>query len=214
MKKLICFDLDNTLIYSDKSHFLAYNHALKYFKLKPRSFNFLTSLFGMPHHQVIGIIAPKLTENEIKKFTEIYNNFLVKKSFKFSKAIPGVIKVLKSLNKNYDVAIISNSSHKTILSLLKGSKINKNLFKIIIGHDQVRHSKPWPDEIFKAERLEHHKADFMIGDSIYDIIAGKRADVRTIAVLTGHYNKMILKKQGADYLLKNIKELPELLKEN
>ena len=29
MKKLICFDLDNTLIYSDKCHVLAYNYALK-----------------------------------------------------------------------------------------------------------------------------------------------------------------------------------------
>ncbi len=213
MKKLICFDLDNTLIYSDKSHFLAYNYALNYFKLKPRSFNFLTSLFGMPHQRVIEIIAPKLNEREIKKFTKVYNDFLIKNSYQFAKAIPSVTKTLKNLNKDYDLAILSNSSHKTILALLKGAKINKNLFKFIIGHDQVKHSKPWPDEIFKAERLDNHKAEFMVGDSIYDVIAGNKANVKTIAVLTGSYSKIILKKQNPDYIIKSVKELPRLLKE-
>jgi len=53
----------------------------------------------------------------------------------------------------------------------------------------------------------------MIGDSIYDMLAGKRANVKTIGVLTGHYPRMLLKKQGADYIIKSVNKLPQLLKE-
>jgi len=34
MKKLICFDMDNTLVYSDEAHILAYNESLEKIGLK------------------------------------------------------------------------------------------------------------------------------------------------------------------------------------
>ena len=212
MKKLICFDLDNTLVYSDKSHALAYNYSLKKMKLKPKKYDFLVSLFGMPHHRIIEIISPDLNEKLIHKLMNLHDYFLLKKTYKCSRAIPYAVKTLKLLKKNYDISLLSNSSHKNMLAILKGAKINKNLFKFIIGNDDVKHSKPWPDEIFKAERLENNKADFMIGDSIYDIIAGKKADVKTIAVLTGHYSRILLKKQEPDYMINCVGDLPKLLK--
>lgn len=212
MKKLICFDLDNTLIYSDKSHIIAYNDALKKAKLKPRNPRFLASLFGMPHHSIIEIIAPNLSHDKVYKLMKIHDDLLIRRTYKYSKQIPGVANVLKSLKKDYDLALLSNCSYKNILALLKGAKINKNFFKFIIGYNNVKHSKPWPDEIFKAEKLEHHKTEFIVGDSIYDIIAGKRANIKTIAVLTGSYKRTLLKKQNPDYIINSIRELPKLLK--
>ncbi|MBS3160451.1 HAD family hydrolase [Candidatus Woesearchaeota archaeon] len=213
MKKLICFDLDNTLIYSDKCHILAYNYALKQEKLAVPSKKFLVSLFGMPHYKLIELIAPDLDSEDIEKLTRLHDNILVRKTYKYSNAVAGTVKTLDTLKKDYNLAILSNSSHRNIILLLKGAKIDKNLFKIIIGNDDVKRSKPYPDEIFKAEHLFHTKADFMIGDSIYDMLAGKRANVKTIGVLTGHYPRMLLKKQGADYIIKSVNKLPQLLKE-
>ena len=213
MRKLICFDLDNTLVYSDKCHVIAYDYALKKLKLKLPKTEFLKSLFGMPHQFIIKIIAPGLSEEKANKLVNLHDDMLIKKTYKYAKQIPMVTKTLKLLKRDYDLALLSNSSHKNILFLLKGSKIDRKLFKVIIGNDDVKHAKPWPDEIFKAEKLEHHKADFMVGDSIYDVIAGKKAKVKTIAVLTGHYSKMLLKKQDADHIINGIRELPKLLKE-
>jgi phosphoglycolate phosphatase-like HAD superfamily hydrolase len=212
MTRLICFDLDNTLIYSDKAHLLAYNYALKKMKLKLPKTEFLKSLFGMPHYLIINIIAPGLSGEEADKLVNLHDDILIKKTYKYSKQIPGVIKTLTLLKKDYALALLSNSSHKNILSLLKGSKVDRGLFKFVIGNDDVKHAKPWPDEIFKAEKLEHHKADFMIGDSIYDVMAGKRARIKTISVLTGHYSRILLKKQGANYIINSVRELPKLLK--
>ena len=213
MKRLICLDLDDTLVYSDKSHVIAYNSALKKINLKPANQKFLTSLFGMPHSLIIKIIAPGSDEKQVERIRKIHDSFLKNVTYKYVKQIPGTLKTLKLLKKDYDLALLSNSSHKNILFLLKGAGISNKLFKFVIGHDDVNHSKPWPDEIFKAERLEHHKADFIVGDSIYDIIAGKKANVKSIGVLTGHYHSSLLKKQGADHIIKSVKELPRLLKE-
>jgi HAD superfamily hydrolase (TIGR01549 family) len=212
MKKLICLDLDNTLIYSDKSHILAYNYSLKKYKLKLKNPNYLKLLFGMPHHKIIEIIAPNLSHEKIHELMKIHDEILIKKTYKYSKAIPGIIKALKLLKKEYDLAVVSNASHKNILALLKGAKISNKLFKFIIGADDVKYSKPYPDEIFKAQKLEHNKADFMIGDSIYDILAGKKAKIKTIAVLTGNYSFILLKKQNPDYIIESVKDLPKALK--
>ena len=92
--------------------------------------------------------------------------------------------------------------------LLKGANINPKLFNLIIGDDDVKHAKPAPDEILKAEKLMHVKGACIIGDTIFDIKAGKIAKATTIAVLTGIHKKEKLKKYNPDYLLKDISKIP------
>ena len=119
MRKLICFDLDNTLVYSDKCHVIAYDYALKKLKLKLPKTEFLKSLFGMPHQFIIKIIAPGLSEEKANKLVNLHDDMLIKKTYKYAKQIPMVTKTLKLLKRDYDLALLSNSSHKNILFLLK-----------------------------------------------------------------------------------------------
>ncbi|MEK6826684.1 MAG: HAD hydrolase-like protein, partial [Nanoarchaeota archaeon] len=72
-------------------------------------------------------------------------------------------------------------------------------------------SKPWPDEIMKAEKLMRHKARFMVGDSIYDVMAGKKAGVKTIAILSGRYSRKQLEMVNADYILERFNDLLKIL---
>ena len=210
--KLICFDLDNTLVHSDKAHVVAYNYGLAKLGLRKKPYKYLVKLFGKPHYEISKIIAPSLSEIDIHKLMRLHDEIVVKHTYKYIKKIKNVDKTLKELKKNYHLAILSNAVHKNIVASLKGAKLDRKLFKLIIGNDQVKHSKPWPDEILKAEHLIHHKADFMIGDSIYDVIAGKEAKVKTIAVLTGRYSKARLMKYHPDYIIKSVDEIPKLLK--
>ena len=82
-----------------------------------------------------------------------------------------------------------------------------NFFDLIIGNDDVVKPKPWPDEIVKAGHLLRVKPEFMVGDSIYDVIAAHKAKVKAIAVLTGHYTKEELEKEKPFKIIKNLKEL-------
>ncbi len=212
MKKLICFDLDNTLVNSDKAHVLAYNDSLEKLGLKKKSRNFLKKLFGRPHSEIAKLVLPKVNKEISQRFLKEHDKVLLKKTYKFIRAFPNVNKTLAILKKDYDLALLSNCDHKIIVKTLKSAKINSKLFKVLIGNDNVKHSKPYPDEILKAEKLIHHHAEFMVGDSIYDIMAGKRAKVKTIAVLTGNYTKDKLKKYHPDFILNNINSIPSILK--
>jgi len=210
--ELLCFDLDNTLINSEKAHFYSYNFALKKYGYKTWKFHELTKLFGRPHLELISLLIGGHDAEIISKILKVKQDYLRNVSYKKVRTISGVKSVLRKLGKNYDLAILSNSSHGSILAMMKGAKLDKKIFKLIIGNDDVRHSKPYPDEILKAEKLLHHKAKFMIGDSIYDIMAGKKAKVKTIGVLTGRYSRSDLKKYKPDFIIKNLGGLIKILK--
>lgn len=204
---MICFDLDNTLISSDKAHFLAYNAALEQNGLKKVTFKKIVKLFGRPNEEVVKILT-KIDDLSLRK--KVYNDhysFLIKKYYKYVKVFPGVRVTLKKLKKRYKLAIISNTSHKAIVALLSGAKLDRKLFDVLIGNDDVEKSKPSPDEILKAEKLLHHKAKFMVGDSIYDIMAGKRANVKTIAIPSGRYSRSSLNGYGPDFLISKFEEI-------
>jgi len=206
---LICFDLDNTLINSEKANFYAYNYALRKNRFSEWKFHDMVVLFGKPHEELISILMNPKDKTLIKKIKKDYEHILINKFYKYARVKKGVKKTLKQLSKRYLIAIVSNASYKSIISLLKGANLNKNHFSIIIGNDQVKHSKPYPDEILKAEKLIHHRAKCIIGDSIYDIIAGKMAKVKTIAILSNRYSKKKLIQFKPDYL---VNKIPDILK--
>ena len=51
----------------------------------------------------------------------------------------------------------------------------------------------------------------MIGDTIRDILAGKRVGVKTIAVATGNVPKEELQEAGADLVVETLAETEKLL---
>lgn len=211
-KSLICFDLDNTLIYSNKAHVKAFEMAFVKNNLKKLKAKKIESMLNGRHaHIVVRLLFPQITNKLLEKVVADHHAFLTETG-RYAKQIPEVIKTLKTLKKSYRIAIVSNCTHAEMKALMNGSKITKNLFDYIIGKEDVKHSKPYPDEIFKAEQMAHLDAKFMVGDSIYDIIAAKKAKIKAISVLTGLAKKKELLRYKPDYIIKSIKNLPEVLK--
>lgn len=215
-KRLICFDLDNTILNSEKAHVLAYNKALKQLGLKKRKFLQIVTQLGKPKEEVAKALAQNQPKRIIDKISELHDKYLVESTYKKTKRIRGVIPALKKIKKkfNYKLAILSNCRHSNIIKLLEAAKIKPHFFDIIIGNDDVKRSKPCPDEIFKAQKLAKTKVDYMVGDSIYDIKAGKKAMVKVIAVLTGRYSKHTLEKEKPYKVIKNIKQLRKVIKDD
>jgi pyrophosphatase PpaX len=213
MKPLLCFDMDETIIKSNKAHVIAFNKAFTKHRLKKLPVKrIINALQGETGNIVIKKLYPKLTQEEIKKILEHHNKLIIKETNKYAKQIDNSARVLKKLKKKYRIAILSNCTHKEMLALLKGAGINYKMFNLLIGKDEVKHAKPCPDEIFKAEKLTREKADFMIGDSLQDIKAAKKAKIKIISVLTGNTPKTKIIKAKPDYILNSIKGLPKLLK--
>lgn len=210
-KTLICFDLDNTITNSDKVHVDSFNYALEQMGHKKKNPEQIYTLLGRPKLEVAEILLNDNSKKRKLELLKIHDKRLAEKSYKYAKQIRGAKSVLKKLKKKYRLALVSNCAHENIDFILKGAKLDKRLFDVILGNDNVKRSKPCPDEIFAAEKLAKHRAEYMIGDSIYDIMAGKNAGVKTIAVLTGHYSREKLNKYNPFLIIKSIRELPKIL---
>ena len=197
-KGLICFDLDNTLIHSNVAHIIAYKKALK--KLgHPHITNqqFLDN-FGRSSKVYLKELIKGITKREIEEIRALQVKYLKKTSKKYATKVRGVIGTLKKIKKHYTIAIVTNCSMENI--------------NLIVGNDKSTKPKPAPDEIIKAEHLLKLKADYMVGDTVYDIIAARRAKVKSIGVTTGLQSHKKLKSEKPHKILKSVKNLPKFLK--
>lgn len=211
-KGLICFDLDNTLIRSNKCHLQAYQLAFKKNKVKQKITNKeILKYFGEGSRKIVEELFPKAAEEFIDKIVYDHDMLVRKKTKKFVKRIPNARTMLSRLKQQWKLAVISNCNHKLIIALLDAVKIPRSWFSIIIGQDQVKHPKPAPDELLKAEHMAKHPVDYFIGDSIYDVRAAKKAKVKVIAVASGVNSKEQLKKEHPYRVCKNLKEMTRII---
>lgn len=202
--------MDNTLIDSDKPHITGYINAFKKNKLPRVSVKKIKKYFGLVSYEIVKNLYPKLKKEEIEKVLEDnYKYFYENKEH--IKLFKGVKKTLFILNKKYDLVLISNCRKKEILISLKKTKLNPKIFKLLVGSDDVKRPKPWQDEILYAEKKLGKKVKFVIGDSPYDILAGKRAKTKTIGVLTGNHSKEELAKVKADFIVKEFTKVLRII---
>lgn len=206
-KKLICFDMDNTLVHSDRAHVYAFNKALEDNGFKKLAFMAVARHFGKPKEECIRTISGSNDENIINKINKKHDEYLYSETKKYVRKIPGAEGVLKKLSRNYYIAVLSNCSHKNIEVILNAAGYDMEFFDLIIGNDDVKNPKPWPDEIVKAGNLMKVNPEYMVGDSIYDVMAANKAKVKGIAVLSGHYTKEELEREKPFRIIKKLKGL-------
>jgi len=77
--------------------------------------------------------------------------------------------------------------------------------------DDVRATKPEPDLVRAALERSAGEPAVMVGDSVWDCVAAKRAGVQTVAVLTGGFSEGELREAGAREVYGSIVELREHL---
>ena len=207
---IICFDLDGTLVDTEKWIVKSIQETLKIYGLKITKKDIYLS-WGINMRVLLKRNFPHLKKEDI---VTIANEFeeTRKKTIHRVKPFKNTKKILRLLSKKYKLGLLSNNPHWMIEEILKSTKINKKLFKVIVGDDEVRKPKPFPNEIYKAERELGKKVKFMVGDTIQDIKTAKSAKVKSIIILQGP--KSTRKRlKSADFIIKDIKELPRIIKE-
>ncbi len=207
---IICFDLDGTLLNTQEWIIEAQIKSLKKYGIKQTKKQ-IYDMWGLTFSDQIKKLSPGIKQEKIDDINQEFNkirfsNTNVIKPYKNTK------RVLKLLSKKYTLGLLSNNSHESIIKVLKKSKINKDLFKVIVGSSDVKHAKPFPDEIYLAEKKLKKKVQFMVGDTQQDIKTAKAAKVKSIIIKNGP--KQIWKTLNkADFLIEDISEIPSLIKE-
>jgi len=208
---LICFDMDNTLVKADAIHIAAFNMAFKDHGLPKVSARELKKRFGIVAKYLVKDLFPYLSIKEAEKVAKTHDRYVVTKTAKKVKIIRGAKGALAYLKaKGYKLCLLSNCKHEEIEATMRYAKIPLGLFSVILGNDEVKRGKPSPDALLKAKKLTGAKFGYMVGDTTYDIDAGKKAGFKTIAVLTGNHTRKMIGKHNPDYILKNVAEIKKI----
>lgn len=203
--KLILFDLDGTLVDTSKDITTALNYALKQYGIKEHSVQETISMVGEGITRLIEkILGDKkihMRDEIIRRFIEYYSEHLSD----YSREFPYVRETLDQLN-GYKKAVISNKRESLSVELLEKLDLLK-YFNLVAGSDTTSEKKPSPVPIFHImEKLDTKTYETMIvGDSNFDIEAGKKAGIKTVAVTYGYRERQYL--QDADHIIDSLKEL-------
>ena len=100
-KELICFDMDNTLVKSNKVHLRGFQRAFEKNHLAKVSDSEVIKYFGLTGEVLVKKLYPELTKEQIKKIVKDHDDLVVKETHKYAKAIPGAVRTLKKLKKTH-----------------------------------------------------------------------------------------------------------------
>ncbi|MBE0426015.1 MAG: HAD-IA family hydrolase [Nitrospirae bacterium] len=207
--KLLMFDLDGTLVDTSMDITNALNYALNFYGFKELTIGDTTKMVGEGItrlvEKLLGESKSRLMDAVIKRFLDYYSEHLTD----YSTIYPGVSETLERLN-GYRKAVISNKRESLSTRLLEELNLSK-YFELVIGSDTAPKRKPSPvPVIYVVSKLGiSPQESMMIGDSNYDIEAGKKAGVITVAVTYGYKEKEYLK--DADYMIDEFNNLLGIL---
>lgn len=108
----------------------------------------------------------------------------------------------------YALGVVTNDALNPALAHLRAAGV-EDLFDFIAGFDSGHGAKPEPGPLlaFSEATGLAPEAVVMVGDSTHDLIAGRRAGMRCVGVLTGLAEREVLQPY-ADVVLPDIGHLP------
>jgi phosphoglycolate phosphatase len=189
--KLVIFDLDGTLVDSDRTVIKILNTIRKDLTLpalKLKNISFFLSLGG--EEMIKKIIGNEL---DAKKYLGIFRQRYLEDSLDNENLFDGVINYLKYLeSKNIQMAIFTNKPKDLTEKTLKKHKVY-DFFNYIVTSDDVEFKKPSPDGCYKIIKLSSIPPEniIMIGDSELDQKSASLASIKFIHHKVSSNNKVI-----------------------
>ncbi len=196
--KAILFDLDGVLVDSIYAWLSVFNDTRKYFGLKQVPKKEFIGDFGAPIESDVKKYFKGRTIKEVERAYDM--NFKKRKAL--VKLFPEAVDTLKKLKQRpIKIGLITNSTRFIASAILAHFKLKK-YFQVIVTMDDVKRRKPAPDMILKAFKILKVKPEntILVGDTMNDMIAGKRAGCITVG-----YNIK------GDYKIDNLKEILHIL---
>lgn len=210
VKKIIFIDFDGTLVDSFDAHIKSFNGAFLKNNMPPVYPEKILKIFGMPSEVIIMKLFPRISKRKLKKINEDKKNLFIKKYYKLVKVFPKVNPTLAKLRKKAMIVLETNASLQEVKKVAKCCGLNLEYFDLILSKEKVKHRKPSPELIKKAETmLGKRKVEYVVGDSIVDILLAKKGRVKSIIIINriNKKNLKIIKKYKPDIIIKNFAQL-------
>lgn len=213
MIKAFIFDLDGTLVNTERLHYRAWKQALKQNGVVDISFESYLSFAGTSNEKVA---ADFINSHSIKKSI---SELVLEKQTLYMELVPdvtlcdGVHEILNAFKGTVTMAVASSSHRKEVHAILKALDI-KDSFSHIVGGDMVANQKPDPEIYLTTIKLlgikPHHSIAFE--DSTHGLQAAKNAGMHSVAIpneftMTQDFSR-------ADLVINSLKEFSENVLQN
>jgi HAD superfamily hydrolase (TIGR01549 family) len=194
------FDLDGTLVDSVYQHVVAWREALEDVGINLPVWK-IHRRIGMSGGLFVNALARELDtelDREILDTLPALHADAYMRHFHSVRPLPGATELLSTLSESAVPWAIATSgaerSAKPALELLGVGPETP-----VVTRDQVRYAKPDPDLFLTAaERIGVGISDsLVVGDSVWDLLAARRANALGIGVLSGGYGREELIYSGA-----------------
>lgn len=204
----IIFDLDGTLLDSEKTILRSFNTALGEFGFMPFEMHELHSMIGMDLRQILarkGADKPEIAERYTQIQLDTYMDDM--------EVYNGVPELLTSLQESgYVIGTATMRRGRIAREVLSGLGLN-NHFEVIVGADETPEPKPSGVHILTtcdALKAQPNNA-IMVGDSKYDILSAKEAGCLAIGVSWGMGTIKEMEDAGADHIIHEMSILSDFL---
>ena len=194
------FDLDGTLIDNVYQHVLAWREALESSGMHLAVWRIHRQIGmsgGLFVNALLRETGHSFSTEEVERVQRAHGEAF-KRYASDIRPLPGAEELLSYLTKEGVPWAIATSGHQESASLsLRLLGLSDDI--PVITRDLVRHAKPDPDLFLAAaEKLGVDVRDsVVVGDSIWDLLAARRARALGVGLLSGGYGREELERAGA-----------------
>ncbi len=154
------------------------------------------------------------TREEVQPLVDTYVEHNLREHGRYIRRFPGVRETIGQLRqRGLRVGIVTSKATPGTKASLAACDLDESMFDVIITSDEPVPHKPDPAPILLAlDRLgvAPDTATY-VGDSVWDIRAGRAAGVFTVAALWGPFSEALLAAENPDAFLSAFGDLPEAL---
>jgi phosphoglycolate phosphatase len=211
----ILFDLDGTLADSARDIALAIERALSIVRVSPPS-GLLALVDGSPLDEIFAAIAPGADAAQYAEFAKAYREEYERHGHQGTTLFPGVrdtLEALAALRPRIPLAVATTKRSAVARQMLEVLEAAQYFDRIEGSGGTNLPPKPAPDlliEVCRSLEVAPSRA-LMVGDTLRDVHAGRRAGMRTAAVTFGMGNSDSLVAARPDYVLEEFDELLVIL---
>ena len=204
----LVFDLDGTLVDGAAAIHDAFEHAVALRGHPPVPRADVASRIGLPlrlmFRDLLGV-----DDRESAALVREYRARFEAQAPSLVRPTPGMSAALARFP-DIPMAVVTTKAVEPARIVLRALGIEER-FAAVVGVDTVRRPKPDPEGVRVAlARLGVGAlGSIMVGDTIMDVLAGRGAGARTIAVLCGHGDADELRAAEPDALITDLSELPD-----
>jgi HAD superfamily hydrolase (TIGR01509 family) len=215
-RSALVFDLDGTLVDTVYAHVLAWQGAFEGAGFPVDAWR-IHRRIGMSHglftkavgREIGRPISPGQGEALAKHHGELFRSLMPRR-----RPLPGAVSLLRRLREaRVPFGIATSGRRPDIDASLEALELPDDV--VVIGRDDVVRAKPAPDLFLACQtRLGVEPGDcYVIGDSVWDLLAARRAGMHGVGLLTGGYGQEELLGAGASLVFRDAAELDAALEE-